>query len=232
MAATHLTAIRAVRPHGPYVIGGFCIGGIVAYELAQQIKAGGESVEMLLMIDSAFEDNLARALRRWAEWIGWFLRWDDAAKVKHFGRWAVWRERFAQWRQLDIREQIRTAWCRVWNRIAGAANTERRTPSISSSDDSGHREYDVVSGFLWAAASYQARPYDGPAAVLLSDDVIHGQRDIAGEWRALMSHVEVHPLSGSHLECITADVDALAQTIQDCLERSARRHPHPIVKVD
>lgn len=226
MAATHLAALRAVRPHGPYIIGGFCIGGIVAYELAQQIKASGDSVEMLLMIDSAFEDNVARALRSLAEGIGWFLRWDDLAKVEHFGRWAVWRDRFTQWRRLSTREQGRTAWRRVWDRIGRASNPRRATPSISEADVSGHREYDMVSGFLWAATRYHPRPYHGPAAVLLSDDVIHGERNIAGEWRALMNQVEVQALTGSHLECITADVDALAQTIEDCLERSVRRaHP-------
>ena len=48
MAAAHLQALRAVRPNGPYVIGGFCIGGLVAFELAQQIRSLGEKVEMLL----------------------------------------------------------------------------------------------------------------------------------------------------------------------------------------
>ena len=223
MAAKHLAAIRAVRPRGPYIIGGFCIGGIVAYELAQQIKASGDSVEMLLMIDSAFEDKVARSLRRLAEVIGWFLRWDDLAKVKHFGRWAVWRERFTRWRRLDIQEQVRVAWCRVWDRIGVTSNSRRATPQISEPDVSGHREYDVLSVFLWAATRYHPRPYHGPAAVLLSDDVIHGQRNIAGEWRALISEVEVQALTGSHLECITAHVDTLAQTIEDCLEPSVRR---------
>jgi len=223
MAATHLAVIRAVRPHGPYIIGGFCIGGIVAYELAQQIKASGDSVEMLLMIDSAFEDTVARTLQSLAEWIGWFLRWDDLAKVEQFGRWAVWRDRFTQWRRLNIQDQVRTAWRRVRDRIVGTSNTRPATQSISEPDVSGHHEYDVVSGFLWAATSYHPRPYQGPAAVLLSDDVIHGRRNIAGEWRALMREVEVQALTGSHLECITAHVDTLAQTIENCLERSATR---------
>jgi acyl carrier protein len=48
MAAAHLEAIRAVQPEGPYVLGGFCNGGLVAYEMARQLQAQGEQVETLL----------------------------------------------------------------------------------------------------------------------------------------------------------------------------------------
>ena len=70
MAAGHLAALQAVRPKGPYIIGGFCVGGLVAYELAQQIEASGERVEMLLVIDAALEDKVLRALRSLAGAIG------------------------------------------------------------------------------------------------------------------------------------------------------------------
>src|SRR5450432_522296 len=77
MAAAHLEALRAVRPKGPYVIGGFCIGGLVAFELAQQIKASGDVVEMLLIIDAAPANKVLRALRGLAGSAGTLFRWDD-----------------------------------------------------------------------------------------------------------------------------------------------------------
>ena len=92
MATAHLEALRTVRPKGPYVIGGFCIGGLVAYELARQIKASGETVEMLPIIDAA-PDRTLRALRWVAGTVGALFRWDDEAKVAHFGAWAIWRAR-------------------------------------------------------------------------------------------------------------------------------------------
>jgi acyl-CoA synthetase (AMP-forming)/AMP-acid ligase II/acyl carrier protein len=53
MAAAYIQAIRALQPEGPYLLGGFCAGGIVAYEMAQQLTAAGACVAQLVMIDSA-----------------------------------------------------------------------------------------------------------------------------------------------------------------------------------
>ena len=38
--------MRAIRPHGPYVLGGHCYGGIVALEMARQLRAAGERVDV------------------------------------------------------------------------------------------------------------------------------------------------------------------------------------------
>ena len=234
MAGAHLAALRTVRPKGPYVIGGFCIGGLVAYELAQQIEASGESVEMLLVIDSALEDNVLCALRWLAGALGGLLRWDDHAKVKHFGRWALWRGRLTRWYGLNVQAQIRVVFRRVSNRFGRAYDMLRprlwrgATPSISVAEPSasGRRERDVPSAFLWASARYHPQPYRGPVALLLSDDVMRLGRNIAGEWQKLAPRVAVHPLIGSHLECITAHVDTLAQTIESCLQSTApMAHP-------
>src|SRR5262249_58320076 len=54
MAAEHVREIRAVQPHGPYFIGGSCVGGVVAFEIVQQLRARGEPIGALVLIDSAF----------------------------------------------------------------------------------------------------------------------------------------------------------------------------------
>ncbi|HSD24549.1 MAG TPA: amino acid adenylation domain-containing protein [Solirubrobacterales bacterium] len=54
MAAEHLEEIRKVQPRGPYYISGSCVGGVVAYELAQQLRADGEEVPILVLIDSNY----------------------------------------------------------------------------------------------------------------------------------------------------------------------------------
>jgi thioesterase domain-containing protein len=47
-----IVAIRQVRPHGPYELGGECVGGVVAYEIARQLRAAGEGVALLMLLDS------------------------------------------------------------------------------------------------------------------------------------------------------------------------------------
>ncbi len=52
MAAHYLEEIRKVQPRGPYHLGGECFGGMVAYEMAQQLTAEGEEVGFLGLLDS------------------------------------------------------------------------------------------------------------------------------------------------------------------------------------
>ena len=50
IAAHYLSEVRAVRPNGPYRLGGYCFGGVVAFEMAQQLKKLGEPVDLLVLL--------------------------------------------------------------------------------------------------------------------------------------------------------------------------------------
>ncbi|MFZ0771015.1 MAG: thioesterase domain-containing protein [Candidatus Sulfotelmatobacter sp.] len=52
MAALYVKEIRRTQPHGPYFLGGYCGGGTVAYEAAQQLQADGERVALLALFDT------------------------------------------------------------------------------------------------------------------------------------------------------------------------------------
>jgi amino acid adenylation domain-containing protein len=52
IAAGCIANLRRRQPRGPYRIGGECVGGVVAYEIAQQLSASGEAIALLLLIDS------------------------------------------------------------------------------------------------------------------------------------------------------------------------------------
>jgi acyl-coenzyme A synthetase/AMP-(fatty) acid ligase/thioesterase domain-containing protein len=52
LAARYIAAIRGLQPSGPYRLGGFCFGGNVAFEMARQLEACGEAVDLLLMLDT------------------------------------------------------------------------------------------------------------------------------------------------------------------------------------
>ncbi len=52
LAAAYVEAIRSQQPHGPYRLLGFCFGGLVAYEAAQQLRRAGEEVLEVVMIDT------------------------------------------------------------------------------------------------------------------------------------------------------------------------------------
>lgn len=52
MAADYLTEIRSLQPDGPYFLGGFCFGGLLAWEAAQQLSAIGQEVALLVLIQT------------------------------------------------------------------------------------------------------------------------------------------------------------------------------------
>jgi thioesterase domain-containing protein/acyl carrier protein len=52
MARAYVEEIRVMRPHGPYFLAGYSGGGVVAFEMAQQLKALGEEVPLLVFFDT------------------------------------------------------------------------------------------------------------------------------------------------------------------------------------
>lgn len=44
--------IREAQPHGPYILFGLCVAGVIAYEAAQQLRQAGESVPLVVMVDA------------------------------------------------------------------------------------------------------------------------------------------------------------------------------------
>jgi thioesterase domain-containing protein len=54
LAGQYVAAIRSVRAQGPYRLGGYNIGGILAFEMAQQLLSAGESVAPLVLLDTPF----------------------------------------------------------------------------------------------------------------------------------------------------------------------------------
>jgi len=67
MAADYVTQLRTVQPHGPYHLGGMCAGGLIAYEMAQQLSRMGEPVQQVLMMDAATPQATPRPGRLAAE---------------------------------------------------------------------------------------------------------------------------------------------------------------------
>lgn len=65
MARHYLEAIRQVQPHGPYFLGGYSGGGAVAFEMAHQLRAMGEQVALLALIDAYCPPAIRSHELRW-----------------------------------------------------------------------------------------------------------------------------------------------------------------------
>ncbi|MGH9533788.1 MAG: thioesterase domain-containing protein [Terriglobales bacterium] len=89
LARRYLQALRAVQSAGPYYLAGYCGGGTIAYEMAQQLTQSGEPVGLLALIDTFNWDRLPprSGLDLWwfdAERLGFFVR--NACRLRGVAR--------------------------------------------------------------------------------------------------------------------------------------------------
>src|SRR5206468_4134770 len=84
MVDTYLTDLRSVQPAGPYRLGGWSMGGAVAYEIARRLVAAGERVVLLALLDApsrmppAPDLTDAQLTAIFAADAARTLRWDEA----------------------------------------------------------------------------------------------------------------------------------------------------------
>ncbi|HOC37691.1 MAG TPA: beta-ketoacyl synthase N-terminal-like domain-containing protein [Thermodesulfobacteriota bacterium] len=52
MATHYLKEIQTVQPQGPYFLGGYCLGGTIAFEIAQQLLRQGQQVSLLILMET------------------------------------------------------------------------------------------------------------------------------------------------------------------------------------
>ncbi len=64
MALRYIEAVKSVQPHGPYLLGGYCYGGVVAYEMARLLHSQGEQIALLAMIEG-YAPHLSQESVRW-----------------------------------------------------------------------------------------------------------------------------------------------------------------------
>jgi amino acid adenylation domain-containing protein len=61
ITADYVHLIRAAQPHGPYILMGFCVAGLIAYEAARQLRQAGERVPLVVMADTRAPSYSVRA---------------------------------------------------------------------------------------------------------------------------------------------------------------------------
>jgi FkbH-like protein len=62
MAAYHIDKMRSIQPRGPYLVGGMCAGGVIAFEIALQLQSAAEKVVLVALIDAA---DVTASLKTW-----------------------------------------------------------------------------------------------------------------------------------------------------------------------
>jgi acyl transferase domain-containing protein/thioesterase domain-containing protein/acyl carrier protein/SAM-dependent methyltransferase len=73
MAADYTRLLRERQPEGPYLVGGWSMGGVVAFEIANQLQAAGQEVSLVALIDSWLPTDVSWPTTE-AGLAAWFMR--------------------------------------------------------------------------------------------------------------------------------------------------------------
>jgi len=199
MASAYLEEIRKIQPHGPYYLGGVCLGGVIGYEMAQQLRAAGETVALTALIDSYLPGDLRYLHSRTplAEYLdrhlGEMLLLPGVARLKYLARWlANGGIRFG--RVLGLREH------------SSLARATRK----------------VTDAHWRAVLTYRPKPYGGKLVQLMCSDASHrAYEDRRLAWSLLAPEgFDVRIIPGNHLTMVEEPyAQVLAQELQGCLDR-------------
>ncbi|MGC8468652.1 MAG: alpha/beta fold hydrolase [Acetobacteraceae bacterium] len=204
MAESYLETIRTVQPAGPYFLGGYSFGGLVAYEMARRLAKAGEPVAFLLLIDSMIDaDTLGLAVR-----LHFLLR-----RARLHGA----RLRTLSWAGLPgfLAARMRGLAGEFRRRRRGYLRNLGRAPEGLPEPVRRVRDACRIAG-----AAYRPRRYPGTLTLIVAEDRQDSANypDIA--WKRLARVVEVRAVRADHWSLVKADAAPLAAQISQALARA------------
>jgi amino acid adenylation domain-containing protein len=206
IAAYYIQAIQTLQPQGPYFLGGWSFGGLVAFEMAQQLTQAGQQIGLLAILDTSAPCNQPSFYQSLKFLMGTAL-WSTLPFLLDYGAIATnrlqsWTLRFSRWQ---------------WSAIVRLIPEESRLRLLDESAISPMLRIVYAN----AQAAYRYVPQNYPNRITLfraveqSDSL--GQEPTLG-WSALASDIQLHQVPGNHLSLLKQPhVQTLAQQLRRCL---------------
>ncbi|EPX57243.1 Long-chain-fatty-acid--CoA ligase [Cystobacter fuscus DSM 2262] len=193
MAAAYVEEIRRVRPLGPYLLGGWSLGGVVAFEMAQQFLRAGEPVALVL-IDSYLSSTPSEEASS-AELLTGFLQDVTALEGRSVDAWAP----------------------------GDVSRVEELAPvleAVGVDAQRGRSLFEVFRAHARALDQYVARPYPGTLFLLRSTD--DPDAAMEETWKRLaQGEVRASTLETHHYGLLRAPhVQRLAAWLRACLDEA------------
>jgi Condensation domain/Phosphopantetheine attachment site/Thioesterase domain len=233
-----LKVVLSTQPEGPYLLGGSCGGAVVAFEIAQQLRARGQQVALLALMEPAVLSAPIRllhaTLRHLERAVGlnpehqldWFVRLQRVydlvgTRYRHLradvgaGRAVVSAATRATLGALKRETK------RLGQRLHPAMHLATGPDDLRMQATQRPRE-DTNRILAWLFAEYRVRPYPGRVTLLrFSEEQDEGPaaRRLAREIAACAVTTETRVLEGNYISCRTDHVHDMARTLQACIPR-------------
>ncbi len=210
MATHYIAQIRSVRPNGPYIVLGSCTGGLIAYEMAQQLHGQGQAVTLVIM-DTWHPSSYRPYRYRWPMKFGLplFILWRTMSNMC-----ALFRLPIKDWRPFIRRRR---------ERLMSLSRSESRNDELFAN----FQVERVTRATLQAVARYAVRKYPGRILNIVASkrhvaqsvtDTRHGWPDFGGGGSRTVQVAAANSgllLTSPHVEEVTEHLRAfLAENTQ------------------
>ena len=207
LAADYLAEIRTVQPNGPYRLGGYSSGGLLAFEMARQLAELGQPVALVALLDSYAPIPRGEGRLR------------PAALVNIATTLPQWLTNLSKLERQRLLDRVRR-----WVTTAHHSEDGVTAADFFSDDElarlpARHRTF--IDAHLRAEVAYQPRPYPGQVTVFRAHvQALRRAGDRDKGWGALaLGGVDIREFPGSHHTLFQEPwVEGLAQALQTKLD--------------
>ena len=227
MAADYIKSIQPVQAEGPYYIGGFSAGGVVAFEMARQLQAMAQPVGIVALLDTEILTLSQEEVTA-------------GARLHHWWRMAKVNLRYASRMSIgDFIEKKSFNLRMRWKLFAWSVR-ERLGLEIDPTT------LNTEEAFLLAFKRYQPQPYFGDATLFRAGDGAEYLDPELGWTGIIRGRLDIQEVSGDHDTILQEPhIGMLARLLENCLEKAndgdyslapaqapAARAPMPLSPVD
>ena len=212
MAAHYIAEIQTLQPEGPYFLGGNSMGGIVAFEMSQQLRRQGQEVAVLIMFDTFGPDCFPRLSFRWQHYWSYLLQlgiskstYDDLKDV--------------------IRRQLQEISSRFYLKSGRSLPQARCKELVAEANMQAMREYkpQAYSANITLMRASEPASFAKPYLPTMED--WHDRKPNHGLDELTSRNLSIHDVPGNHYSIFQEpNVRVLAQTVEDCLLTAQQRN--------
>jgi aspartate racemase len=231
LAARYVAEVKRVQPTGPYLLSGACFGGVIAFEMARQLRAGGDEVDSLILFNAFVMNN--RRIE------------DGATPLRVRGGEIIfgsvgWRTHLARLAALEPRESLRYLSTKLGVHIRSEVRRLTQLPTrfrdrIAEQLEELTYRYGRLFGravspdFVYRRATlrslrllgrYTPGKFDGRIVLFRAVE----DHDAKPLWMGLGGGLEVHDMPGGHLDMLEEPiVQNTARLVREHLDAADRR---------
>ncbi|MEJ1931206.1 AMP-binding protein, partial [Nostoc sp. NIES-2111] len=210
MAVHYIKEIQTVQPQGPYFLGGYSFGGVVAFEMAQQLHKQGQQVALVAMIDtfrpgysqrSSFSQRVLIHLKNIIQQGPHYI-WHKAVGLSEV-----------------YKHQLKEVYKHYSKILPQVLNTAVDAPATD-------KHLNIMDANAQALDNYNFQKYSGNVTLFRTEDknrksAVGIKYDPQFGWGDLVENLDVDYIPGSHLSLLYEPfVKVLAQNFQLCLEKA------------